>query len=244
MEYICIGDIHGRIDLLEPLISDHSKNYIFTGDYVDRGLNSLEVIQTIMNLPNKICLMGNHDEMFLDAIFNYHLINNSYDRSFHIVDSIIYNHKETIFSFIKNTHCENKYYQVISLFHNDKSDLLVELLKECLRYIYLYYKDELLFLNNTFTYIESNQYVISHSGGNKNVLPKNQNLTDWLWERDNRQPINQKMYIYGHTPTHTKKVEINQLNVNIDTGAVFFDVPIGHYKINIDDEFKLFKLNT
>lgn len=244
MEYVCIGDIHGRIDLLEPLIKDHSKNYIFTGDYVDRGPNSLEVIQSIMKLPNKICLMGNHDEMFLDVIFNYYLINDSYERSFHIIDSIIYNHSETIFSFVKNTPCEIKYKQMISLFNNDKSNLIVSLLKDCLRYIYLYYKDELLFLNNTLTYIESNQYVISHSGGNKNLLPQNQNLNNWLWERDTRQPKNKKIYIYGHTPTYSKKVEINQLNINIDTGAVFYDVPIGYHIINIDDEFKLFKLNA
>jgi serine/threonine protein phosphatase 1 len=42
---------------------------IFLGDYIDRGLDTIGVLETLMNPPADwefICLSGNHEEMFLD----------------------------------------------------------------------------------------------------------------------------------------------------------------------------------
>ena len=65
-----VGDIHGQMnDLLRALsvgsLSSDSK-YVFLGDYVDRGKNSLEVITLLYALkikfPKNICLLrGNHE---------------------------------------------------------------------------------------------------------------------------------------------------------------------------------------
>jgi len=74
-----IGDIHGRLDLLERLLSmieadalGHDKTHkklIFVGDYVDRGLDSRGVITRLLKKftagLEPIFLRGNHDEMFL-----------------------------------------------------------------------------------------------------------------------------------------------------------------------------------
>jgi len=73
-----IGDIHGRNDLLVMAIDEiknHSPdgNYItvFTGDYVDRGAQSRQVIDTLMTPPSdgsaRICLQGNHEDIMLQA---------------------------------------------------------------------------------------------------------------------------------------------------------------------------------
>ena len=71
-----IADIHGRHDLLVAAIerieqASHSGGTIvFTGDYVDRGPASRQVIETLMEGPKAsgwtwIFLRGNHEEIML-----------------------------------------------------------------------------------------------------------------------------------------------------------------------------------
>jgi serine/threonine protein phosphatase 1 len=75
---LAIGDIHGCNSLLKRLldrikIDPLADTLIFIGDYLDRGPEVREVIDTLLNLketyPNLICLRGNHESMFL----NYYL---------------------------------------------------------------------------------------------------------------------------------------------------------------------------
>jgi len=73
-----IGDVHGRDDLLWPLLDkierDAAKtphDLVMVGDYVDRGEASATVIrrlQTLSKAPHIKCLMGNHERMLLDFI--------------------------------------------------------------------------------------------------------------------------------------------------------------------------------
>jgi serine/threonine protein phosphatase 1 len=72
-----IGDIHGCIDQLVKLVESTinvcmDDRIIFLGDYIDRGENSREVIEYILNLKknglNVITLIGNHESMLLDAL--------------------------------------------------------------------------------------------------------------------------------------------------------------------------------
>lgn len=77
-----IGDVHGRLDLLDELLErvetdaasrgSHAK-IVFTGDYVDRGANSFGVIERLMAGPRRpgdsfVCLRGNHDDLFVKAV--------------------------------------------------------------------------------------------------------------------------------------------------------------------------------
>ncbi len=81
--FYAIGDIHGRDDLIEPLLAridadliahDHAApKLVFLGDYVDRGDQSADVIEHLMlltrDLPGIVtCLMGNHEQMLLDFL--------------------------------------------------------------------------------------------------------------------------------------------------------------------------------
>ena len=74
-----IGDIHGCRDLLEELLEVVNPDLdrhrlVFIGDYIDRGPDSRGVVEVILNLKknykseNIICLMGNHERMFLDFL--------------------------------------------------------------------------------------------------------------------------------------------------------------------------------
>ena len=68
---IVIGDVHGHyealsilLDLINPTQGDE---IYFLGDLIDRGPQSAQVVGLVME--NKYhCLMGNHEQMMLDAI--------------------------------------------------------------------------------------------------------------------------------------------------------------------------------
>ena len=72
-----IGDVHGRADLLDTLLTAIAadaarrpalaKRIVFLGDYVDRGLQSKEAIDLVLDAVPRgfevVTLMGNHEEM-------------------------------------------------------------------------------------------------------------------------------------------------------------------------------------
>lgn len=74
--YYVFPDIHGRYDLLQKALdfvyqeNINGGKIIFLGDYIDRGPENKKVLDTVM-FPKLgwdfICLMGNHEEMFIDA---------------------------------------------------------------------------------------------------------------------------------------------------------------------------------
>lgn len=77
-----IGDIHGRLDLLDRLLDmieadavvrDAKAKIVFTGDYMDRGPASYGVVERLMAGPKRssdrfVCLRGNHDDLFVRAV--------------------------------------------------------------------------------------------------------------------------------------------------------------------------------
>lgn len=84
--YYIIGDIHGyyiKLKRLFDIISGEIRDsdiIIFLGDYIDRGPESFEVIEYLLNLSkmyNTVFLTGNHEDMFLsfytrgENYFNY-----------------------------------------------------------------------------------------------------------------------------------------------------------------------------
>jgi len=77
----CIGDIHGRLDLLEELHQqiradaadfDGSKGVVYLGDFIDRGAQSRQVIDLLIEQPlagfEAIHLLGNHEQTMLDFL--------------------------------------------------------------------------------------------------------------------------------------------------------------------------------
>jgi serine/threonine protein phosphatase 1 len=71
-----VGDIHDSFEKLEALMKilpwrkDSDDLLLFIGDYVDRGPNSREVVEYLVNLKkdggNFIFLKGNHEKMLVD----------------------------------------------------------------------------------------------------------------------------------------------------------------------------------
>lgn len=81
MKTYCVGDLHGRFDLLEKSIalieqdSPEGGRFIILGDFVDRGPQSKEIIERLMVGPNDdrwewVVLQGNHEDIMLQAFRN------------------------------------------------------------------------------------------------------------------------------------------------------------------------------
>ena len=72
-----VGDVHGCLEMLKRLIdkiewNQSNDRLIFIGDYIDRGQDSKGVVDFILKLkknsPLIQCLIGNHEQMFLDYL--------------------------------------------------------------------------------------------------------------------------------------------------------------------------------
>lgn len=74
-----IGDVHGRLDLLEQLLADIERDrrerparktlLVFLGDLIDRGPHSAQVLDRLRNFSadgvRTVFLLGNHEEVLL-----------------------------------------------------------------------------------------------------------------------------------------------------------------------------------
>ena len=79
MRIYAVGDIHGRADLLRRLLDQIAvdartagaprKLLIYLGDYVDRGLESRQVVELLLRGPpagfEVVYLKGNHEQALL-----------------------------------------------------------------------------------------------------------------------------------------------------------------------------------
>lgn len=72
--FVAVGDIHGRMDLLDKIMGLLPKNdmpLIFAGDYVDRGEDSASVLRYLLDATSEDhlrCLKGNHEAMMLEFL--------------------------------------------------------------------------------------------------------------------------------------------------------------------------------
>jgi serine/threonine protein phosphatase 1 len=74
-----IGDIHGFLNKLRELMAKIDPDplqdeLVFLGDYIDRGPQSKEVIDYVLEIkekyPRSVFLIGNHEFMFLEYLTN------------------------------------------------------------------------------------------------------------------------------------------------------------------------------
>lgn len=207
-----IGDIHGRLDLLEELLrqiaddaarhaADAERRLIFLGDYVDRGAASRAVIDRLLGDPlpgfKTVYLMGNHEEAMLDFAL---------DRSDGL-DWLSFGGLETLLSYdvpvkrLPNTPAATA----------ELRDLLAERMPPA----------HLDFLRRCKLSHEAGDYVFVHAGVRPGV-PMNQQIpADLLWIREeflrSRAPLPGKVVVHGHTICDLPQ-DLGA-RINIDTGA-------------------------
>lgn len=201
-----VGDIHGRADLLRDIHAQIQKDFsrapveralaVYLGDYVDRGLDSRQVIDVLLDEPltgiESVYLRGNHEDFllrFLDdpAIGASWMANGG---------------SATIYSYVGG--------------RVDLNDLtgVQAALRAALPGRHLEFLRSLQLLH-----VEGD-YLFVHAGIRPNVPLEKQNPMDLMWIREdflNSRARHAKMVVHGHSIRNTPDVRTNR--IGIDTGA-------------------------
>lgn len=212
MRTIAISDIHGCyypfMDLLEKVNYDKKKDrLVILGDLVDRGPNSKEVVQYLMNMSNSYdvsVIGGNHDDMFTLWLDLPRLIPE------YTGDNI--GGLATLKSFYGKSHMSN--------------------LKNVRSVIQENYAAEIEFMKNLPNYVEGEYFNFVHAGINPDLMDW-KNSDDYYFRRDRKLFLTrnhefQQIFVFGHTNTknlHGDKsnhgIWVGQNKIGIDGGCVF-----------------------
>jgi serine/threonine protein phosphatase 1 len=207
-----VGDIHGRLDLLQCLLEVIQRDaeasradwrtVVFLGDYVDRGPDSRGVVERLIgDLPQGFdahFLKGNHEAILLDFLAEPwrldHWLQNGGE--------------ETMRSYGVDTE---------GLAHLGAPpaawrDAFAEFLPEA----------HLRFFRNLQLSVSFGDYLFVHAGIRPGVPLGAQSEADLVWIRapflNHAEPFG-KIVVHGHTPGQEPVTRSNR--VGIDTGAVF-----------------------
>lgn len=211
MRLYCIGDIHGRADLLEAMHegigADLAQNppageavLVYIGDYVDRGLQSREVIQSILDDPlpalTKVCLKGNHDDSALQFL---------HDAAFGPV-WFSYGGDATLLSYgVRMT---------AGKIGAERFEDMRQQFEAALP------PSHLEFLTGLQMMYECGDYLFVHAGVRPGVGFADQKPEDLMWIRDefldSRQDFG-RVVVHGHSVTDAPDLRANR--IGIDTGA-------------------------
>jgi serine/threonine protein phosphatase 1 len=202
-----IGDIHGRLDLLDQMIAyieQDARVYggkcltVTLGDYIDRGPDSRGVLDRLASNPFPgpyVALKGNHEELL--------------ERFLHDPGSGDHWRNlgglETLHSFG---------IPVAPLMVGRKYDEAAEQLRASLS------PQHTKFLASLRTSLTVGQYFMCHAGVRPGIPLERQREQDLLWIRDeflNSQMDFGKIVVHGHTPVEEPESLPNR--INIDTGA-------------------------
>jgi serine/threonine protein phosphatase 1 len=206
-----VGDVHGRADLLRAmhrlieadaahLTPGTERVVVYVGDYVDRGLDSREVIDVLLREPlqgfRSVYLLGNHDAWLLSFL----------------VDPTIgptwlrYGGEATVHSYggqLGPPEEDLRYYQQLQ-----------ENLRQRIP------RQHVDFLQNLELSFESGDYLFVHAGVHPGVPLDQQSADDLLWIREpflsSRRDLG-RVIVHGHTVESEPIVRSNR--IGIDTGA-------------------------
>jgi serine/threonine protein phosphatase 1 len=216
MNIYAIGDIHGCLSELTSLhkkilSSDNFKAeedlVIYLGDYIDRGLNSKEVIDQIIKLKNNkiktIQLMGNHEEFMINFLFN---------KSNNIKNWLNFGVDQTFKSYD---------IEVVEFIKDGFDDNIINKLREAL--LEKMGVEQVNFFKNLEITFSTDKYLFVHAGIDPAKNLKEQTKKDYLWSRSNdffhENFKAEKIIVHGHTPVQNT---INDpYRINIDTGCYF-----------------------
>lgn len=72
MSHYVLSDLHGEADrfeaMLEKIAFSEADTLYILGDVVDRGPHGIGLLLKIMDMPNAVMLLGNHEYMFLQYL--------------------------------------------------------------------------------------------------------------------------------------------------------------------------------
>lgn len=204
-----IGDIHGRLDLLDALLprieADHAargpaeRHIIFLGDLVDRGPDSAGVIERVRAMcaadPHVHCLMGNHEEIMLRSL-------EGEDKALRLFCRV--GGRETMISYgVTAEDYERLDYAEVT----ERLNAVVPASHRA----FLAELKEIMVLGD---------YAFVHAGVRPGVAIADQKLSETRWIRDaflEHRGLFEKVVVHGHTVAD--EAELLPHRIGIDTGA-------------------------
>jgi serine/threonine protein phosphatase 1 len=205
-----IGDIHGRVDLLEELHSlilrdvmtfqGAEKVVVYLGDYVDRGLQSRETVDCLLDQSlagfESVFLKGNHEQTLLDFLTDSRVA----------LDWMTYGGDATLYSYGAGLDGPRSNPEVLRKLQETFRNNLPK-------------RHEIFFRALSLTHHEGD-YMFVHAGIKPGVTLDHQEESDLLWIRDefiDSEEDHGKIIVHGHTISRVAEVKRNR--IGIDTGA-------------------------
>lgn len=203
-----IGDVHGRADLLDRLLSRIDAHtvanpiarpvHLLVGDYIDRGPGSREVLDLLIDCAQGrevVFLRGNHDNFIGDFLKNPATLQD-WSKIGGLETLMSYGLKPSI---------------------NADAAMQIELAKALEHALPQAHRTFLGGLISSFT---CGGYFFAHAGVRPGIPLKKQRDDDLLWIRDEFLLYEEdfgKIVVHGHTPV--RELDIRPNRINIDTGA-------------------------
>ena len=209
-----ISDIHGQYDMFMELIDKidlkQTDTLYVLGDILDRGPHPIKVLKRLMEMPNAICIVGNHELMALECL--EFLMKEITEMSIEELDEEMLDNLVTWqYNGSKSTIDE-----FIELGSDEKQDI-IDFIKEFLIYEEVAVSDW--------------DYLLVHAGlGNyspeKDIEDYSLHELVWIRADYDEQYFEDTFVITGHTPTQTIEgnprpgfIYRNNNHIAIDCGA-------------------------
>jgi serine/threonine protein phosphatase 1 len=206
----CIGDIHGRLDLLDELHDmiradaggyGGSKGIVYLGDYIDRGAQSKQVLDLLIEQPmddfDVVHLLGNHEQAMVDFL--------SQPQS--AAAWLNFGGQVTLLSYGVGLGRLQMSRQV---------DLLRDELEAKLP------PSHLEFIGSCRLLYTEGSYCFAHAGIRPGIPPDEQVAEDLLWIREEfTRSRADHGYIIVHGHSISEEVELLPNRIGIDTGAFY-----------------------
>ena len=204
-----IGDVHGRLDLLDDLLAKISADnegreparttIVFLGDLIDRGPHSAEVVERLLHyrppFAETVFLMGNHEEVLL---------------------RILAGETDLLANWMKfgGAECARSYgVDPAGLKYRDRARALA-LLKRAIP------KDHVDFLSSFADSASFGDYLFVHAGIRPGVALGDQVPQDLRWIRGpflEDDTDHGTIVVHGHTISQS--IEVRGNRIGLDTGA-------------------------
>lgn len=209
MHTFAIGDVHGRADLLSPLLEFIRARaeadaidfrIVFLGDIIDRGPASKAamrlVSETLEAIPGSSLILGNHDWFPI-----------------RILDELQGERKHMALShWMWNMGGDAT---IASYGFEPESFTVADLASR-------FPEEDLQLLRAAESYVELAGHVLVHAGIVPGLPMRLQSAYDLMWIREpflSHEDLHDKVVVHGHTITGSLECEVRANRIGIDTGA-------------------------
>ena len=206
---MAIGDIHGQLDMLNRLLNivepKSTDQFVFLGDYIDRGQDSCGVIDKLIEFkshyPEAVFIRGNHDQLILDALVEVGV------------------RQDVRLRDISVGFREYSLPSDLEMFLSSGGDKT--LCSYGLRNLADLQQDHIAFLENTKLWWRCEPFVFVHAGIERDIPLGLQDPYVFLWSRLSPAGINGEVHVVGHNPTVDGAPYFEDGRYHLDTGAVY-----------------------